>query len=218
VDVLAALALGSSRVRASGKPRDRGHVDESRRRCAARAVALPFVAAQFRYALHPQLEAVRTCLRPPSRRFCRDEAKSADTMQAGRKDRKPCVGSDGSATSAGAREPRAKPAAETVTGQWFQLPTRRCHRALQESTIVQTGAASRLESRPKYVLAWSGPVLPSQNVRLLIAPPWLVRVLRIVLVALLAMLIVRLVRGNAQLCRERRFRWRARRSRRAIAR
>ena len=39
-------------------------------------------------------------------------------------------------------------------------------------------------------------MLASQTVRLVIAPPWLVRILRIVLVVLLAALVVRLVRGR----------------------
>ena len=55
-------------------------------------------------------------------------------------------------------------------------------------------------------------MLPAQSVRLLIAPPWLVRVLRIALVALLAALIVRLVRGDSAVFR------RAARRRRSAAR
>ncbi len=44
----------------------------------------------------------------------------------------------------------------------------------------------------RYDLSWSGPVLPTQEVALLIARPWLVRPLRLVLVALLAWLLVAL--------------------------
>ncbi len=56
-----------------------------------------------------------------------------------------------------------------------------------ESTVVQTGAGEPgWNLGRRYELSWSGPVLPTQEVRLLIAPPWLVRPLRIVLVALLA--------------------------------
>ncbi|HJT96973.1 MAG TPA: hypothetical protein VJ696_01545, partial [Rhodanobacteraceae bacterium] len=63
-----------------------------------------------------------------------------------------------------------------------------------ESTIVQTGAGEpRWQRGQRYVLGWSGPVLPNQDVRLVIAPPWLVRALRVVLVALLAWLVVRLI-------------------------
>src|SRR5205085_9821368 len=65
------------------------------------------------------------------------------------------------------------------------------------STIVQTGAGEPgWNVGDRYFLSWSGPVLAAQTVRLVIAPPWLVRVLRIALVALLAALIVRAVRGR----------------------
>ncbi|MGH8171735.1 MAG: hypothetical protein ACREPX_01230, partial [Rhodanobacteraceae bacterium] len=69
-----------------------------------------------------------------------------------------------------------------------------------QSTIVQTGAGEPGWQRgQRYQLAWSGPVLPTQDVRLVIAPPWLVRPLRVVLVALLAWLLVRLIRPSLPL-------------------
>jgi hypothetical protein len=58
-----------------------------------------------------------------------------------------------------------------------------------QSTVMQTGAgepAWQVGSTAQ--LSWSGPVTPAQNVRLVIAPPWLVRPLRLLLVALLAWL------------------------------
>ena len=67
-----------------------------------------------------------------------------------------------------------------------------------ESTIVQTGAgAPNWNIGSIASLSWSGPVLATQSVRLLIAPPWLVRPLRIVLALLLAWLVWRLVRVAA---------------------
>ena len=63
-----------------------------------------------------------------------------------------------------------------------------------QSTVMQTGSGEPGWQRgQRYHLGWSGPVLPTQTVQLLIAPPWLVRSLRIVLVLLLAWLIARLV-------------------------
>ncbi len=63
-----------------------------------------------------------------------------------------------------------------------------------QTTVVQTGAGEPGWQRgQRYQLSWSGPVSSAQTVRLLIAPPWLVRSLRIVLVGLLAWLIVRLL-------------------------
>lgn len=67
-----------------------------------------------------------------------------------------------------------------------------------ESTVVQTGSGT-----PSWTLgstawlAWSGPVLASQSIHLLVAPPWLVRPLRIVLAVLLAWLVLSLVRNAA---------------------
>ena len=65
-----------------------------------------------------------------------------------------------------------------------------------ETTVIQTGGGA-----PDWTLgstawlSWSGPVLATQTVHLLIAPPWLVRPLRIVLAALLAWLIWQLFRN-----------------------
>lgn len=58
-----------------------------------------------------------------------------------------------------------------------------------QSTVMQTGAGEpdwRIGSTAQ--LGWSGPVTPAQNVHLVIASPWLVRPLRIVLALLLAWL------------------------------
>lgn len=68
-------------------------------------------------------------------------------------------------------------------------------RKYSQSTVMQTGAGEpgwRLGNA--YTLNWSGPVLPAQEVDLVIARPWLVRTLRVVLVALLAWLLWRVVR------------------------
>jgi len=66
-----------------------------------------------------------------------------------------------------------------------------------DTTVVQTGhGAPSWNLASTAWLSWSGPVLATQQVRLLIAPPWLVRPLRIVLAALLAWLIWRLVRSG----------------------
>ena len=51
-----------------------------------------------------------------------------------------------------------------------------------ESTVVQTGRGEPNWSLGSTaLLSWSGPVLADQNVHLLIAPPWLVRPLRVLL-------------------------------------
>ena len=63
-----------------------------------------------------------------------------------------------------------------------------------QNTIVQTGTgAASWNLGSTAWLSWSGPVLASQNVHLLIAPPWLVRLLRLVLAGLLAWILGRLL-------------------------
>ena len=65
-----------------------------------------------------------------------------------------------------------------------------------ETTVIQTGSGAPSWSLGSTAwLSWSGPVLATQTVHLLIAPPWLVRPLRIVLAALLAWLIWQLFRN-----------------------
>ena len=71
-----------------------------------------------------------------------------------------------------------------------------------QSTVMQTGAgepAWNIGSTAQ--LGWSGPVTPAQSVHLVVAPPWLVRPLRLVLVALLAWLAWSAWRGRPQLPR-----------------
>ena len=162
-------------------------------------IALPFVAEQLRYALHPQLENVAVALdagiggqTAPLLRHRANKQVETDAAQA------PESAPMESPAPAPEREEQSgkdKLETITVTGSNFRRGDVIEH--YNESTVVQTGAGEPAWNLgQRYVLAWSGPVLPSQSVRLVIAPPWLVRVLRIVLIALLAMLIVRLVRGN----------------------
>jgi hypothetical protein len=66
-----------------------------------------------------------------------------------------------------------------------------------ESTVVQTGAGEpgwNLGSTAR--LSWSGPVTSAQDLHLVIAPPWLVRPLRLVLAALLAWIVFSAWRGR----------------------
>ena len=74
----------------------------------------------------------------------------------------------------------------------------RINNRYSKSTVVQTGAGEpgwQLGNR--YQLNWSGPVLADQSVRLLIASPWLVRLLRVVLVAVLGVLLWQLLRKRS---------------------
>ena len=157
-------------------------------------VALPFVAQQLRYALHPQLEnegawSIEQGLMggiATKRAVMQDELKSSEMAEA------PAPPASVPMPQEADKE-RQKLETVTVTGSNVRRVDILEH--YNASTIVQTGAGEpSWNVGERYELTWSGPVLPSQSVRLVIAPPWLVRVLRVALVALLAMLVVRLVR------------------------
>lgn len=167
-------------------------------------VALPFVADQLRYALHPQLQN-----------------DGSGSIAGGLADfspvpalRKAAVDRDETAVAQMEAAPPpasapAEPKAEVSNQMLETIPVSgsnvRSVDVLEHysaSTIVQTGAGEpRWNVGERYVLSWSGPVLAAQTVRLVIAPPWLVRILRVALVALLAALVVRLVRGRTMLLR-----------------
>ncbi|MEO8958064.1 MAG: hypothetical protein ABI304_03910, partial [Rudaea sp.] len=60
-------------------------------------------------------------------------------------------------------------------------------------TVIQAGAGTPYWNEGNnYRLGWSGPVTPQQTTRLVIAPSWLVRLLRVLMVALLAVVLGRL--------------------------
>ncbi|MCL1825561.1 MAG: hypothetical protein FWG26_06395 [Betaproteobacteria bacterium] len=64
-----------------------------------------------------------------------------------------------------------------------------------QSTVTQTGGGEPAWTLGhSYRLHWSGPVTEAQSVRLLLSPPWLTRLLRLLIVALLGWLVWRSVR------------------------
>jgi len=64
-----------------------------------------------------------------------------------------------------------------------------------QSTVTQTGGGEPAwELGHRYRLHWSGPVTEAQSVRLLVSPPWLTRLLRLLIVALLGWLVWRSIR------------------------
>lgn len=164
-------------------------------------VALPFVAMQIRDALYPQLESASYFARPQQIEIASAPAQAGGAptpMSIPTPAASPASPSfrKMSRPTDQARQEGAKVESIMVTGS--QVPRAQVIDHYSQSTVVQTGAGMpdwRLGSQA--MLSWSGPVLATQSVHLLIAPPWLVRPLRIVLVALLAFLIVRLFRGVA---------------------
>lgn len=157
-------------------------------------VALPFAALQLRNALHPQLErdapglagGIGDAMVFPSNMAKRSAAPAEQDAEEVQPMAVP------QASPAPAME---KDRLDTITVSGLnvrRVDIEKIER-YSASTVLQTGAGEPgWERGQRYELGWSGRVLPTQTVRLLIAPAWLVRLLRIALVALLAWLVVRL--------------------------
>ena len=162
-------------------------------------IALPFVATQVRNALYPQLEwggyAAVPLPSPAAPAAMQAKAMRGELKVAQpRKDMAVAM----SAPMSMPAPPPAASALETVAVSGSNIRRVDLTDHYSETTVVQTGAGMPVWTLGSEAeLNWSGPVLATQSVRLLIAPPWLVRPLRIALVALLAFLILRLFRGAA---------------------
>lgn len=142
---------------------------------------LPFVATQLQYALHPQLE-------PQAHRL---------EFAAGRLDQGYNIQPSELAA------PPAPPAAAPQVSEAAQaLGSVTVSAAKLSSMDVSTDTRSLVQAGPgtptwrlgsNYRLGWSGPVTPQQTMRLVIAPAWLVSLLRVLMVALLAALLARVL-------------------------
>ena len=76
---------------------------------------------------------------------------------------------------------------ETVTVTGARIRQKALLDSYDQSTVLQTGGGEAAWTVGSIAhLGWSGPVLPEQTVNLLIAPPWLVRSLRVLMVIALA--------------------------------
>ena len=163
-------------------------------------ISLPFVATQVRDALYPQLESSGYIvpLHSPAAPAAGQAQMAGQAKVAARRMQMAPIEAAPTPMSISAPPPSPGAALETITVSGSNIRRVDLTDHYSQTTVVQTGAGM-----PNWylgsdaVLNWSGPVLATQDVRLLIAPPWLVRPLRIVLVALLAFLILRLFRGAA---------------------
>jgi hypothetical protein len=170
-------------------------------------VALPFVAEQLRFALHPQLQGATPAYADmglPRHRAPVQKSAEGDAMPQPLEEFEQVVAPPPPA-SAPLPESIGRDAEENTWPDTRQVSGANVRRTdiighYNQATVVQTGAGEpNWNLGERYVLGWSGPVLPNQTMRLVIAPPWLVRALRVALVALLAVLIVRLARGSLRM-------------------
>ena len=163
--------------------------------------SVPFAADQLRLALYPQLESAGAAVEfePPVAIGSADEEVNAPMMALRSAPAAPAPPSEPAQEYSKAGSERLD--SIMVTGT--RIARSELISKYSQSTVVQTGGGEpgwRLGSR--YTLSWSGPVLPDQEVRLLIASPWMVRLLRVILAGVLAALLWRIVRGTP-------WRWRA---------
>jgi len=175
--------------------------------------ALPFASTQMSYALHPQLEqhgileytpaagldearvvqaeapaveeASTNAVPPPPA----PPAQPQDIVAAGMA---PVVMQKAKAPSA----QRAAPLSSvTVTGSRITAANT-IGQEMDAHSIVQAGrGVPQWDNGNDYVLGWSGPITSDQTTRLVIAPAWLVRLLRILMLAMLAALLGKLILG-----------------------
>ncbi len=155
---------------------------------------LPFAAAQLQSALHPQLEdaqqgrsnsALVVAQAPPPM----EELQSAPASPVVAA---PAMKAKQSASVSSASEDGA--AGVTALSQVrIGAPVQA---ALDTHSVIQAGAGTPAwDEGNNYRLGWSGPVTAEQTTNMVIVPAWLVRLLRVVMVVLLAGLLAKLAQS-----------------------
>ena len=202
--LLAAVALALV-LRALPQGRLASGIEWARRVVLALLVlaSLPFAATQLRNAIYPQLENESGVFAFDAGGFAaRNAPAPVDTASEERMAAQEAMPAPAAAPPAPSAEAQALDTI-TVSGSSInRVAIRKKMERYSQSTVTQTGAGEPDWRRgSSYRLAWSGPVLPGQEVRMLIAPSWLVRVLRVAMVGLLAWLLLHLLRPGLRLPR-----------------
>jgi hypothetical protein len=179
---------------------------------------LPFASAQLQYALHPQLEGSANSAdygEPQAVEEASPQAVIAPAPALAPPPLPPSPPADMTASSAPAAAPaddevtpsamvgkavsadadgRASPKLKVLTVTASRIPPALPVTQEQNNPdLIQAGAGmQRWNQGNNYHLGWSGPVTPEQTTRLVIAPSWLVRLLRVLMVGLLAALLAKL--------------------------
>jgi hypothetical protein len=160
---------------------------------------LPFAKMQLEYALHPQLEGNGGYIALGQR------MQAAGYGEAAQKAKKqPPAPELAEMSAAPAPAPPAPPAGidslpephlnVRVLGGYS--PGVSAMSQTDSHSIIQAGAGvPGWDVGNNYQLGWSGPVAPEQRMRLVIAPAWLVRLLRVAMLGLLLLLLGRFARN-----------------------
>lgn len=172
---------------------------------------LPFVGRQLLLALHPQMEVARVDRvvlpavgelplvggAPEAPQRADKESVEVQPLPAPVTD----SATEGRVAMRQRQPPAAPPGDETqgLRSAYHRLTAGAPDKAvmLQQryaaANVFQAGGGEPGWGWRSASLSWGGPVLPGQTVRLLVTPPWLTRLLRLLVVGLLAALVWRLV-------------------------
>jgi hypothetical protein len=168
-------------------------------------LTLPFAAAQVRYVLYPQLESEGFAApayagddfenrAAPQGAVQREQAEVAQEMPAPAAPPAPPASSLDSYNSVGGALSKSLNYAAADKSRARQTQNNLVQRYAQ-NTVIQAGRGEPSWSYGRvYPLSWSGPVLAGQEVRLIISPPWLTRLLRLCMLGLLLATLAALVR------------------------
>jgi hypothetical protein len=170
---------------------------------------LPFVAAQVRYALYPQLEGGGSSFQMLDQMAGGEFAQNAPPQMEV---------AEAAPTAMPSAPPPPPPAQDAAGGQsssdyGFISKGSELNRRISEgrrksaqssnnqvqryaqNTVIQAGRGEPSWNYGRnYQLSWSGPVLAGQTVRMVVSPPWLTRVLRVLMLGLLVVTLVGLAR------------------------
>ncbi|MFC5527232.1 hypothetical protein ACFPPA_15940 [Rhodanobacter ginsengisoli] len=181
---------------------------------------LPFAASQLQYALHPQLEGGHqggiqnrivsaNFIEPPAQDELAMNAPQEPELKANQERAAPAPSPASPTGEISENAVQYAPAQQSMLaggaarGSRLQsvVVTASTITAAQRNgldqgsrTLIQAGAGMpHWDEGNDYRLGWSGPVTAQQSTRLVIAPAWLVRLLRVAMVVLLAALLAKLV-------------------------
>ena len=170
-------------------------------------ITLPFLADQVRYALYPQLEpgsvayaygpqtgglATPQAMDEMRQNQMADMAPPEPAAPPAQATPKPAARAKGRATTTSGENERLE--SVVVTGSRISQGDLIANRYAKNATIQAGRGEPGWQYGSSYALSWSGPVLAAQSMRLVIAPPWLTRLLRVVMLGLLALTAAQLAR------------------------
>ncbi|TDR46699.1 hypothetical protein DFR29_103235 [Tahibacter aquaticus] len=162
---------------------------------------LLFVAQQVRYTLYPQLEGesgwsepFQASLNAPPP-IVTEEASPMSVPAPAAPPPPPQMANDGYLSNyAKGESSGGAPSSRSLARQKARVENNAVQRYAQ-NTVIQAGRGEPSWNYGRvYSLSWSGPVLAEQTVRLVISPPWLTRLLRIGMLALLLVTLAMLAR------------------------